>query len=145
MLSMVLGGGGGGHRRQLLNGSGSGGAPATMQQWTDLSVACGQIDSSRLLLAIKDLTQQGCYSPALADECTDGWILAAENVCFSAGGMQPLFPSHFSLFPVWCSSLFERLTFSRLIFGSTRGVTQAPTSPPQLRAPSVAHAPPTTT
>ena len=78
MLSMVLGGGGGGHRRELLNGGG-GGAPATMQQWTDLSTACGQIDNSRLLLAIKDLTEQGCYSPALADECVDGWVLAVNS------------------------------------------------------------------
>ena len=80
MLAMVLGGG---HRRQLRNGAGNGG---DMQDWEALVEACDQIDSSQLLLAIKDLTEQGCMSPALDNECSDGWTLAASEVCFSAGG-----------------------------------------------------------
>jgi hypothetical protein len=77
---MVLGGG---HRRQLRNGAGNGG---DMADWERLTDACDQIDTSQLLLAIKDLTEQGCMSPALDNECSDGWHLAASEVCFSAGG-----------------------------------------------------------
>ena len=80
MLSMVLGNG---HRRQMRNGAGSGG---DMEDWEALLESCDQIDSSQLLIAIKDLTEQGCMSPALDNECSDGWHLAASEVCFSAGG-----------------------------------------------------------
>ena len=79
MLALVLGQG---HRRSLRGGSGDG----TMKEWERLADTCGTIDSSQLLIAIKDLTDQGCYSPALANECSDGWTLAATEVCFSAGG-----------------------------------------------------------
>ena len=80
MLAMVLGQG---HRRALRNGAGQGG---DMADWERLTEDCQEIDSSQLFLAIKDLTDQGCNSPALANECSDGWVLAASNVCFSAGG-----------------------------------------------------------
>ena len=80
MLAMVLGQG---HRRALRNGAGQGG---DMSDWERLTEDCQEIDSSQLFLAIKDLTDQGCNSPALANECSDGWVLAASNVCFSAGG-----------------------------------------------------------
>ena len=79
MLALVLGQG---HRRALRSGSGDG----TMKAWERLADTCGKIDSSQLLIAIKDLTDQGCYSPSLANECSDGWTLAAAEVCFSAGG-----------------------------------------------------------
>ena len=48
MLSMVLGSG---HRRELRNGAGNGG---DMQDWENLLETCDQIDSSQLLLAIKE-------------------------------------------------------------------------------------------
>jgi hypothetical protein len=80
-----------------------------MQDWENLLEACDQIDSSQLLIAIKEyeahavvyfasveysltavclrsLSEQGCMSPALDNECFDGWTLAASEVCFSAGG-----------------------------------------------------------
>ncbi len=56
MLSMVLGSG---HRRQLRNGAGNGG---DMQDWENLLETCDQIDSSQLLLAIKEYESHALVS-----------------------------------------------------------------------------------
>ena len=62
LLAMALGHSGG-HR--LLQATAGGG----IAPWEALANTCSSIDATRLLLAIKDLTEQGCYSASLANEC----------------------------------------------------------------------------
>jgi hypothetical protein len=71
----------------------------SLKPWALLEKKCTSIDGSKLLLAIKDLSKQGCHSPALSDQCSDGWTLAASGVCFSAGGkdVQDDDPGRFSI------------------------------------------------
>jgi hypothetical protein len=57
--------------------------PTGIAPWKRLQDKCTNIDSSKLLLAVKDLLSQGCHSKLLTDQCSDGWKLAASGVCFS--------------------------------------------------------------